>query len=159
LTWEDCSVKRWSSFILVIFIWLLAGEAYAACTVSATGVNFGNYDTFVATPLETTGTVTVNCDLVQGQPPDVTISISTSSNSGVFNPRQMKHAAQSDLLDYNLYTKQNRTTVWGDGTAGTSSIVIKGTQQKKATIYGSIPPRQNVPPGTYSDILTVTITP
>ena len=152
-------MKRWSSSIFLIFIWLLAAEAYAACSVSATGVNFGNYDTFVATPLETTGTVTVTCDTEKGKPPDVTISISTSSNSGVFNPRQMKNTARADLLNYNLYTKQNRTTVWGDGTAGTSSVMITGTKQKKVTIYGSIPPRQPVPPGVYSDILTVSITP
>ena len=141
----------------------VANEAYGACTVTATGVAFGNYDTFATAALDTTGTITISCDTVP--PIDVIISISASSNSGIFNPRQMKHSAGPDLLTYNLYTKQNRTTVWGDGTGGTSTVVVKGKKlkkgkkPKKVNVFGSIPPRQNVPAGSYSDILTVTITP
>jgi len=134
-------------------------RAFADCTVTTTPVSFGNYDTFLATPLDTTGTITVACDNPPGPPPDVTISISTSSSSGVFIPRQMKHTTRPDLLNYNLYTQQNRTTVWGDGTGGTSSVIIKGTKRKKVTIYATIPQQQNVPAGPYTDSLTITITP
>lgn len=142
---------------LFISLLLITTDTNAACTISITGILFGNYDTFVATPLDTTGTITVNCDTVP--PVDVIISISASSNSGIFNPRQMKHSARPDLLNYNLYTKQNRTTVWGDGSGGTSTVEVKGTRNRKLTVYGSIPPRQNVPAGSYSDLLTVTISP
>ena len=144
-------------FLLVLLF--MTEQAFSACSVTTTPVSFGNYDPFVATPLDTTGTITVTCDKAQGQPPPVTISISASPNSGVFIPRQMKHSSRPNVLNYNLYTKQNRTTVWGDGTGGTSVVVAQGTQQRKETIYATIPPRQNVPAGVYSDILTVTITP
>lgn len=150
-------MKRLIELVLFISLLLLTAKAYAACSVSTTAVNFGNYDSFVTTPLDTTGTITVSCDTTP--PVDVTIAISASSSSGLFNPRQMKHTTRPNLLNYNLYTKQNRTTVWGDGTGGTSTVVVKGTRQKNVTIYGSIPPRQNVPPGIYGDILTVTIIP
>jgi spore coat protein U-like protein len=142
-------------FLLVLL--LLTTQAFAACSVTATSISFGNYDPFVATPLDTTGTITVTCDKVQGQPPNVTISISASANSGVFIPRQMKHSSRPDVLNYNLYTKQNKTAVWGDGTGGTSVVVVQGTQQKKETIYATIPPQQNVSAGLYTDNLTVTI--
>jgi spore coat protein U domain-containing protein, fimbrial subunit CupE1/2/3/6 len=136
---------------------LMTTRAFAACSVTTTPVTFGNYDPFVATPLDTTGSVAVSCDKVQGPPLPVTISISASSNSGVFIPRQMKHSSRPDVLNYNLYTKQNRTTVWGDGTGGTSVVVIQGVQQRKETIYATIPPKQNVRGGFYTDSLTVTI--
>ena len=142
-------------FVVLISLLLVTTEASADCTVSVTPIIFGNYDTLNLAPLDTTGTITVACDTVP--PADVTISISTSSSSGIFNPRQMKHTSRPDLLNYNVYTKQNGTTVWGDGTGGTSTVMIKGTKNRKLTAYGSIPPRQNVPAGTYSDILTVTI--
>lgn len=131
--------------------------AFAACSVTTTPVSFGNYDTFATTPLDTTGSITVTCDKVKGKPLPVSISISASSNSGVFIPRQMKHSSRPDVLNYNLYTKQNRTTVWGDGTGGTSVEVIQGVQQMKKTIYATIPPQQNVRGGFYTDSLTVSI--
>lgn len=150
-------MKRLIELASFISLLLVTTEAFAACTISTPAINFGNYDSFVTSPLNTTGTISVSCDTTP--PVDVAISISPSSNSGLFIPRQMKHATRPNLLDYNLYTKQNRTTVWGDGTGGTSTVVVKGTRQKNLTVYGSIPPRQNVPPGIYGDILTVTITP
>ena len=150
-------MTRLSKFTFIVLFLLWTSEADAACSVSVTGIVFGNYDTLAPTPLDTRGDITVMCDQVP--PIDVTISISPSTHSGVFNPRQMKHSALSNRLDYNLYTKQNRTTVWGDGTAGSATVMVKGTKSRKVTVYGSIPPGQNVPAGSYMDSLTITITP
>ena len=139
---------------------LLAGEAGAACSVSATGVNFGAYDVFVATPYDSTGTVTVSCD--QAPPVDVTIAIGPSGTSGGFIPRQMRSTSSPDRLNYNLFVNAGRSTVWGDGAAGTSTVFLKNVKKNRpafTTIYGRIPPGQDVSVGAYSDSLTVTITP
>jgi spore coat protein U-like protein len=138
----------------------LAGEAGAACTVSATGVTFGAYDVFVAAPLDSTGTVTVTCD--QAPPPDVVIAIGPSGTSGAFIPRQMRSASSPDRLNYNLFTNAGRSTVWGNGAPGTSTVFLKNVPKNRpvvTTIYGRIPPGQDGSVGTYSDSLTVTITP
>jgi spore coat protein U-like protein len=53
-------------------------------------------------------------------------------------------------------------TVWGDGSAGTSTVLLRKVNRNRpvtTTIYGRIPPGQNVSVGTYSDAVTVTITP
>lgn len=150
-------MTKFSKFLVILFVLFAAGKTYAACSVNTTGVSFGNYDIVAPVPLDSTGTISITCDEVP--PSDVTISMGPSVNSGIFNPRQMKHITGADLLNYNLFTKQSRTTVWGDGTGGTTNVVIKGTKKRTVTIYGSIPPKQNVTPGTYGDILTVTITP
>jgi spore coat protein U-like protein len=52
--------------------------------------------------------------------------------------------------------------IWGDGTGGTSTVFLKNVKKNRpvnTTIYAIVPPQQNVSIGTYSDILTVTITP
>lgn len=155
-------MKRSGSVLpfLLLLPFFLCGEARAACNVAATGVSFGAYDVFSATPLDSTGSVTVSCDSVP--PPDVVIEIGPSSGSGGFNPRQMRHASRPDRLGYNLFTDSSRSAVWGDGTAGTRTVFLKNVHRQKppvvTTIYGRIPPGQNVSTGTYSDTLTATIT-
>ena len=147
-------------YLAVLLCLSFAGEAGAACSVSATGINFGTYDVFVTAPLDSTGTVTVTCD--QAPPADVTIAIGPSGTSGGFNPRQMRSASSPDRLNYNLFVNAGRSTVWGDGAAGTSTVFLKNVVKNRpvlTTIYGRIPPRQDVSVGTYTDSLTVTITP
>jgi len=146
---------------LAVLLSLLFGNAaYAACAVTTTGINFGAYDVFAAVPRDTSGTVTVACD--RNPPTDVTVSIGPSPTSGGFQPRRMRHASQADRMDYNLFTTASMTTVWGDGSAGTSTVLLRKVNRNRpvtSTIYGRIPPGQNVSVGAYSDSVTVTITP
>lgn len=139
---------------------LLAGPLGAACRVATTGIDFGVYDVFVTVPLDSTGTVTVSCD--QNPPTDVTVAIGPSASSGGFRPRAMRNALTPDRLNYNLFTNASMSSVWGDGTSGTSTVLlfkVNKNRPQTATIYGRIPPGQNVSVGTYADTLTVTITP
>lgn len=143
-----------------MFLLLLSGEARGVCNVSVTGLSFGPYDSFSAVPLDTTGTVSVTCD--EAPPPDVVIAIGPSSQGG-FSPRAMKHAARAERLEYNLFSDPSRSSVWGDGTAGTStvSLFLKNVTKNRpriSTIYGRVFPRQDVPAGSYRDSLVVTIT-
>jgi spore coat protein U-like protein len=150
------SGKAWVVMLFLLF-W---SPAHAACQVAATGLNFGAYDVFAALPLDTTGTVTVACD--RNPPTDVTISIGASPTSGGFNPRQMRGTSGTDRLNYNLYTSSSMSTVWGNGSAGTSTALLRKVNRNRpvtTTIYGRIPPGQNVSVGAYSDSVTVTITP
>jgi spore coat protein U-like protein len=143
-----------------LFCLVLAGRAHAACTVSATGVNFGNYDAFVATPRDSTGSVTVVC--TQRREQNVVVTIGASATSGGFFPRMMKHSSRPDRLNYNVYTNSSRSSIWGDGTAGTTTVRLRRVRRNRpirTTIYGRIPPGQNVSSGTYSDRLTVTVMP
>jgi len=146
--------------LVVVLSLILGNSAHAACRVTTTGMNFGAYDVFAAVPRDTTGTVTVACD--RNPPTDVTVSIGPSPASGGFNPRQMRRASGTDRMNYNLFTSASMTTVWGDGSAGTSTVLLRKVNKNRpatATIYGRIPPGQNVSVGAYSDAVTVTITP
>ena len=143
--------------LLFLLCW---NPAHAACRVTTTGLDFGAYDVFAATPRDSTGTVTVSCD--QSPPPDVVISIGPSPTSGGFNPRQMRRASGTDRLNYNLFSNAGMSTIWGNGSSGTSTVFLKNVKKNRPvinTIYGRIPPGQDVSVGTYTDVLTVTITP
>lgn len=138
----------------------LVGRASAACTVTTTNVSFGGYDVFSTIPLDSTGSVTVSCD--QNPPTDVTVAIGPSGTSGGFNPRMMRHSVRPDRMNYNLFTNSSMNIAWGDGTAGTSTVILRKINRNKpqtATVYGRITPAQDIPVGSYTDRLTVTITP
>lgn len=153
-------MKNGRSALLAVVVLLFGTRADAACRVSTTGLNFGAYDVFSAVPRDTTGTVTVECDT--NPPTDVTIAIGASGGSGGFNPRQMRLTAGADRLNYNLFTTASMSTVWGDGSAGTSTVFLSKVNKNHpvtTTIFGRISPGQNVSVGSYSDTLTVTITP
>ncbi len=116
-------------------------------------------------PVASNGSVTVDCS-VGAAPPNppvnVLITISQSPNSRSFSPRKMKNGAGPDLLNYNLYTNSSMTSIWGDGTGGTSTVTLRNINKNNppiiTTVYGGIPAGQNVAKGSYTDTLTVTIT-
>lgn len=131
---------------------LLAGStqpAWADCTVTTTGLVFGAYDPFAAQPVDGAGSVLVDCTSA------VSYVISLSAGAGSYALRTM--LSGSDRLDYNLYGDSTRTSVWGDGSAGTVTVAGNATSANH-TVYGRIPARQNVRAGSYADSIVVTLT-
>jgi spore coat protein U-like protein len=71
-----------------------------------------------------------------------------------------------DTLVYNLYTTLTHTTVWGDGTAGTTTISgsftvpvgLGASGSDIKTVYGLTGAPQNVTPGAYSTASNITVT-
>ncbi len=158
-------VKSMLLLFLAIVIFVFVPDARAACTVSTTPVNFGSFDMFSPVPFDSTGSITIDCSIPPpppNPPVDVRITIGQSSNSGNFIPRSMKNLARPELLNYNLYTNSSRTSVWGDGTGGTSVITLnkvnRNAPPRVMAVYGRIPTGQDVSAGSYSDTLVVTIT-
>lgn len=146
---------RMTLVALTISCLFLAEAKGAVCNLTTTGVNFGAYDVFSTSPTDSTGSVTILCDATT----TVATSIGQSPNSGGFNPRRMKHSSLGDLMIYNLYTDGSRTIIWGDGTGGTSTVTRKAIKNKPLdlTVYGRIPPGQDVSGGLYGETLVVTI--
>ena len=119
--------------------------AGAACSVSAQGVAFGIYDPLDAFPVHGVGNVHVTCTLLTS----FTVSLGPG-NGTVANRRMSGGGAQ---LNYNLYKDAARLFVWGEGSAGVSTI---GTNVQLPA-YGRIPAAQNVPANVYLDSVTVTV--
>lgn len=136
-----------------------AGAQADECTVSATAVAFGVYNPFSASPLDTTGTVTVHCFGFLFENANYTIRFSTGGGAGY--ARRM--SSGSALLSYQLYRNAARTEIWGDGSGGTFTIAVNQNYTAEIyinhTVYGRIPASQTtVSPGSYTDTITVTVT-
>jgi spore coat protein U domain-containing protein, fimbrial subunit CupE1/2/3/6 len=136
---------------LVVLTW--SSRAEAACTISTSGINFGTYSVFSATPDDATGTVTVDCTAADN---NVLVTFSTGA-SGTFAARTMKKGAEA--LSYNLFAEASRTTVVGDGTSGSVYFFSAhpGNPPQTVTLYGRIPPLQDVSIGSYTDTVLASV--
>jgi spore coat protein U-like protein len=124
-----------------------------ACTISAADLTFGVYSTISGANLDGTSTIQVKCTLNAAY----AVGLNAGSTAGgTIAARLMTDG--SSTLGYNLYTSNARTTVWGDGAGGSSTVPGTGTGlTANLTIYGRIAGVQNVHAGSFSDSVTATI--
>jgi len=143
--------------VLLLLLISVTAQAFH-CSVTTTPVSFGSYDVFSPAPSDTIGTIFVSCNNPEKKAMPVTISINRGS-SGSFNPRQMRLAGGSDRMNYYLFLDPSRTTLWGDGSGGSSTVtrMIEKTIPLSVPVYGRIPARQNLRVGAYGDNLVVTV--
>lgn len=123
----------------------------SGCTVSSSGLNFGNYDVFSSMNNDVTGSIDVNCSS------GLSYTIGLSSGSGTFYSRSLTNGPH--VLAYNLFIDSTRLTIWGDGSSGTSTVSGSGTGSSNGTpVYGRIPSGQNAYVGSYGDVVTIMVT-
>lgn len=150
--------------LLVLCVMLWKGQAFSqlyTCSVAADTVNFGSYSPLGGSPVDAVGEVRVSCSLLGVISLLVSYEIRLSSGeSGSYFPRRI-YSGLYDLA-YNLYTDSARTIIWGDGSGGTGYVsdgYLLGlfTVTRYYPVYGRLPAGQNVPTGTYSDVIIVTV--
>ncbi|HEY9694162.1 MAG TPA: spore coat U domain-containing protein [Oculatellaceae cyanobacterium] len=142
-----------TSCFLFPFLYSLAAEAQSCSIDNLVGVNFGTYNIFNSSPTTTLGSISYQCTGAT----TVTIDLSRG-NANSYTPRQMVKG--SDALIYNLFLDSSYSTIWGDGTGGTShhvSVSPSSNTSVNVPIFGSIPARQNPSVGYYTDTITVTV--
>ena len=155
---EAMTINRALIGVVVLVCGLHASSAFAqpspSCTISTTSVSFGTYNVFSGSALNSTGTVTYRCNAAAA---NITISLSKGLSS-TYSPRLMSKGAE--VLGYNLFTNAARTTIWGDGTSGTavySRANPPNNNDVNVTIYGQVPPGQDVSAGNFGDTVSATI--
>lgn len=150
--------RKIKQFTLLLLTLGYSGISCAACFVSVGGFNFGVYDVFDAFHRDTTGVLSISCQ--ENKPQDVMITFGPSQTTGTIYSRGMR--GTEDTLLYNIFLDAARSTIAGDGTSGGSTVTVQKVSLHKPAqviLYGRIPAGQNVSVGTYSDMMTVTITP
>jgi spore coat protein U-like protein len=134
-----------------------------SCTASATGIAFGNYNPLSAAPNPSTGTLKVTCTGRGTGSANETVNVTLSTGlSNSYATRKMLSGANS--LNYNIYWSTAYNQVVGDGSGGSFpgstqpfTVPAGGTNFATGTFYGLVPAGQDVAPGTYADIITVTV--
>lgn len=146
---SDCLHWRALARLAAAMMAFMAPPLYAVtCTVGTQGVNFGNYDFLSSQNLDGVGNVSVTCDV------SASYTMALSQGSGTYASRLLSNGTYH--LAYNLYTDASHTTIWGDGSSGTSIVSGSGTTASYS-VYGSSPAGQNPYVGSYSDVITVTL--
>lgn len=149
-----------------------AGTASSTFSVTATVVNsckinsvgnlaFGNYDPTSATAATGSSSISVNCTKGDAY----TIALNYGVNGGTAANRIMSDGATptADLLNYNLYTDSAYKNVWnstctaGNNCDGGTGAGPGAGNALTYTVYGQIAAGQNVPAGSYSDTITLTV--
>lgn len=129
----------------------LSTEVVANCTITADALTVSGYDPVVAhktANFDQQSHVNVTC--TNGSP--VTITLDDGQNVG----RQLKFGTDK-YLDYELYSDSARTAVWGN--TELNDVATTGTGVAEALpVYMRVTAGQNVPAGTYTDVVTAVVT-
>jgi spore coat protein U-like protein len=124
---------------------------------AAPNIPFGVYDPLAPGDIDVSPSLETRCTK------NTNYTISLSTGAGTYAMRKMDSAgANTDQLDYNIYTPAGFTTVWGDGTGGSSAVSDVGTgmllaQKVTRVINARLFAGQDKSADTYSDTITVTI--
>jgi spore coat protein U-like protein len=124
----------------------------SSCSVSAGALNFGAYDPLAVVALDATSTINVTCNLLS----PYTLKLNGGSVNADISAREMDDGS-SNRLGYQLYTTTLRTTVWGDGTTGSTVAGVGTGLSIPHVVYGRVANGQNVPNGSYADTITVSL--
>lgn len=138
--------------IFTVLFCFVMNNVYASCSFSiAQNLNFGVYNPVMSGDNLSSSNVSITCS------PTTTYTITLSTgNSNSFTDRQMFGGYKgTDILHYNLYLDSGRTSIFGDGTSGTSYI---STSNSNNNIFAKIPQLQNVSAGSYSDNIILDLT-
>ena len=133
-----------------------ARAALQNCTIgTVVPVAFGTYNVFAATALAVNGSIAVSC----GGSGSGSVTLDKGQNSSSFVSRAMKRTGGATLLTYNLYTDAATTIVWGDGTGGSTTQTLSGNNNLSVTltVFGKMGAGQDVPAGSYTDTVVITV--
>jgi spore coat protein U-like protein len=123
----------------------------ATCLVSASPLGFGAY---IGAATTATSAVSVTC--TNSTPYNVGLSAGAGGSATVAS-RKMTGPG-SALLSYSLFSDPSRKVNWGQ-TVGTDTVAGMGNgAAQMLTVYAQTVPGQYVTPGTYTDMVAVTVT-
>lgn len=130
-------------------------------TISTTALAFGVYDPTNTTAATSTISIIAQCNKSSDTLPPLSIAIN-AGDSGSFSTRHMNGtgSAAGATLNYQLFSNVSDTTIWGDGTGGTTTVSGgAGSSYSQIFVgYGVMPTGQYTTAGSYSDTLIVTVT-
>jgi spore coat protein U-like protein len=125
------------------------------CRMTLTPLNFGNYDPLGvhgSVELDASANVTLTCTLDSV----ATIAIDQGQNQAGSLSRRLSSGDQR--LNYELYRDAARTQTWSTGPNAVRYVSTTGiASSNELTVYGRIPPGQDVAAGSYNDVVTATV--
>ena len=132
----------------------VTAEVASNCVIATSNLAFGGYDPLAQNAtqeLDASAGVTVLCT----RSSRATVSIDSGRNP-VGSSRTL--AGGSQRVSYQLFRDADRTQEWGGGLTDRQQIISEGIHKpQQLTVYGRIPPGQEVASGLYTDVVTATV--
>lgn len=108
-----------------------------------------------AVPLNSTASLSVQCS--NTTPYVVGLDAGTHAGGATnFSGRKIQNGTST--IGYQLYTDTGRTMVWGNGIGTSVSAGVGSGGTQSLAVYGQVADLTGAVPGTYTDLVTVTIT-
>lgn len=145
-------MTRWFLSVALLAAASFAAPAQASCSFQLSPIALGSYDPLSHAPPPVLVSVGVSCT----QSSDIIVSVGKGYSMD-YTERTLRMGANT--VRYNLFVGTNDLSVWGDGTANTSTISASVPAGEIIQLIGNarIYPGQSPLPGYYSDSLTFTI--
>lgn len=125
------------------------------CRLAIDPLVFGSYDPLgahVNASLDGFTQMTVTCT----RQTQATIVMDGGRNAGQdARVRVLESSGQN--LSYQLFRDSARTQVWGRGSDAYAFVSTGGIAGQTVTVYARIPSGQDVPAGTYTDVITASV--
>jgi spore coat protein U domain-containing protein, fimbrial subunit CupE1/2/3/6 len=164
-------VKRISTYtlaelaiLLAVAVQVYAGSSTGNMAISASvtntcsitnspSISFGSYSPLAGTDLDVNGTISVAC--TKGTVATITLDAGGNSTHAVGTTRAM--VSGTNYLSYEIYSNSGLTTVWGTGANGVQEPAAPSKAAVNYTAFGRVPNSQDVPAGSYSDSVNITV--
>lgn len=132
----------------------------ASCSITANNLNFGSNQGLLTSAVDGSTTLGVICS--NTTPYAVALNAGTVSGSTIASRLMAGTSAGNTgtTLGFQLYTDAARSTIWGDGTTG-STVGGTGTGSltpQTLTVYGRVLAQSTPKPDTYQTTITATVT-
>jgi len=125
----------------------------AGCTVAATSVAFGS-QSVLASNTAASGTLSVTCTNTT----PYNVGLDAGSGVGATVAVRKMTGPASAIINYGLFQNAALTTAFGN-TVGTNTVAGTGIGTSQTiTVYGQVPAQSSPAPGSYADVVNVTIT-
>lgn len=124
----------------------------AGCTVTASAMNFGTISV-LTNPIVATSTITLSC--TEG----VTANVGLDNGETGTGPIARQLRSSTSAVSYGIYRDAANNFPWGQTTGvNTVSVPMGQSTSTSVTAYGMLPVQGTPAPGSFTDVVNVTIT-
>lgn len=129
----------------------------STCSISAGSLAFGAYNTLSGTQVDGTTTVSVAC--TKGATATITLGQGQNAGTGSTDAIPIRRMVSGvNFLGYALYSDSTRLLTWGNTIITGQAYIALSAATTQLTVYGRIAASQDVPAGSFSDVVLATIT-
>lgn len=129
----------------------------ATCSINAGSLAFGTYNTISGAQVDGTTTVSVAC--TKGATATITLGQGQNPGTGSTDVVPIRRMISGiNFLSYALYSDSTRLVTWGNTVATGQGYTAASSATTQLTVYGRIAASQDVPAGSFSDVVLATIT-